>query len=96
MFFYYALGMFGSPGLKLNSYSSSKPKRDTTLLKIGVALVLVPGITIGGALIAVGAGIYFVGKAIKTVGTIAITTAVNIATSPYYLMSWIFSKKEQT
>ena len=56
------LGMFGSSGFKFNGSSSSRPKRDNTLLKIGIGLVLIPGITIGGALIAVGGGVFFAGN----------------------------------
>lgn len=55
------LGMFGSSGWKFSS-SSSRPKRDNTLLMLGISLVLIPGVTIGGALIAVGVGVYFAGN----------------------------------
>ena len=88
------MAMLVISGFKSNSYSYSKPETNNTLLKIGFALVLVPGITIGGTLIAVSAGIYFVGMAVKEIATIAITGAVNIVTSPFYLIRRIFSKKE--
>jgi hypothetical protein len=57
------LGMFGSSGWNLSSSSSSsRPRRDNTLLMLGISLVLIPGVTIGGSLIAVGAGVYFAGN----------------------------------
>ena len=92
--FFVLMAMLVIDAFKSNSYSYSKPETNNTLLKIGIALVLVPGITIGGTLFAVGTGIYFAGMAVKTVATIAITGAVNIVTSPFYLIRRIFSKKE--